>query len=81
MISNKQKKILAFPYSRYDSLICDGAVRSGKTSIIMWAFVDWAMRTFNGERFGICGKTVDSCSTVYINVACERTLYNALAQS
>ena len=43
MISPKQKKILAFPYSRYDSLICDGAVRSGKTSIIMWAFIEWAM--------------------------------------
>ena len=53
MISIKQKKILAFPYSRYDSLICDGAVRSGKTSIIMWAFVEWAMREFNGQRFGI----------------------------
>ena len=62
MISNKQKKILAFPYSRYDALICDGAVRSGKTSIIMWAFVEWAMREFNGQRFGICGKTVDSCT-------------------
>lgn len=62
MISNKQKKILAFPYSRYDALICDGAVRSGKTSIMMWAFVEWAMREFNGQRFGICGKTVDSCT-------------------
>ena len=61
-ISEKQKKILAFQYSRYDALICDGAVRSGKTSIIMWAFVDWAMREFNGQRFGICGKTVDSCT-------------------
>lgn len=60
MISIKQKKILAFPYSRYDALICDGAVRSGKTSIIMWAFIEWAMREFNGQRFGICGKTVDS---------------------
>lgn len=60
MISEKQKKILAFPYSKYDALICDGAVRSGKTSIMMWAFVDWAMREFNGQRFGICGKTVDS---------------------
>ena len=56
MISDKQKKILAFQYSRYDALICDGAVRSGKTSIIMWAFVEWAMREFNGQRFGICGK-------------------------
>lgn len=60
MISAKQKKILAFPYSKYDALICDGAVRSGKTSLMMWAFVDWAMREFSGQRFGVCGKTVDS---------------------
>lgn len=62
MISAKQRKILAFPYSRYETLICDGAVRSGKTSIITVAFVDWAMREFNGQRFGICGKTVDSAT-------------------
>lgn len=62
MISHKQKKILAFPYSRYDSLICDGAVRSGKTSIMMWAFVRWAMENFSGQRFGVCGRTVDSCT-------------------
>ena len=62
MISNKQKKILAFPYSRYDALICDGAVRSGKTSIMTWSFIEWAMREFNGQRFGICGKTVDSAT-------------------
>lgn len=62
MISDKQKKILAFQYSQYDALICDGAVRSGKTSIMMWAFVHWAMDNFNGQRFGICGKTVDSAT-------------------
>lgn len=62
MISPKQKKILAFPYSGHDALICDGAVRSGKTSIMMWAFIDWAMREFSGQRFGICGKTVDSAT-------------------
>lgn len=62
MISNKQKKILAFPYSRYDALICDGAVRSGKTSIMMWAFVRWAMENFSGQRFGVCGRTVDGCT-------------------
>lgn len=62
MISKKQKKILAFPYSPYDALICDGAVRSGKTSIVAVAFVDWAMREFSSQRFGICGKTVDSAS-------------------
>ena len=62
MISPKQKKILAFPYSRYDAIICDGAVRSGKTSIMMWAFIRWAMESFSGQRFGICGKTVDSAT-------------------
>lgn len=62
MISPKQRKILAFPYSNYDAIICDGAVRSGKTSIMTVAFVDWAMREFDGQRFGICGKTVDSAT-------------------
>ena len=62
MISPKQAKILAFPHSKYDALICDGAVRSGKTSIMMWAFVRWAMENFSGQRFGVCGRTVDSCT-------------------
>ena len=62
MISPKQKMILAFPYSKYDAIICDGAVRSGKTSLMMWAFVGWAMENFSGQSFGICGKTVDSCT-------------------
>lgn len=60
MISPKQKKILAFPYSKFDHIICDGAVRSGKTSIMSVAFIRWAMENFNGCRFGICGKTVGS---------------------
>lgn len=62
MISQKQKKILAFPYTSYDALICDGAVRSGKTSLMMWAFVWWAMENFDHQLFGLCGKTVDSCT-------------------
>lgn len=60
MISPKQKKILAFPYSRFGHIICDGAVRSGKTSIMSVTFIRWAMENFNGCRFGICGKTVGS---------------------
>jgi PBSX family phage terminase large subunit len=62
MISEKQKKILAFPYTNYDALIADGAIRSGKTSLMTVAFIDWAMREFNNQRFGLCGKTVDSCT-------------------
>lgn len=58
MISPKQKKILAFPYTHYDALICDGAVRSGKTSIMSVAFVLWMMRTFSSCSFAWCGKSV-----------------------
>lgn len=59
-ISKKQKQIMAFPFSDYDAIICDGAIRSGKTVFMMLSFVDDAMRRYNGQRFGICGKTVDS---------------------
>ena len=59
-ISEKQRKILAFPYTKYDALIADGAVRTGKTMMMTVAFVDWAMRNFSRQRFAICGKTVDS---------------------
>ena len=59
-ISKKQKQIMAFPFTDYDALICDGAIRSGKTAFMMLSFVDDAMRRYNGQRFGICGKTVDS---------------------
>lgn len=61
MISEKQMKILAFPYTKYEAIICDGSIRSGKSSIMMWAFVKWGMMNFDGQRFAICGKSVDSC--------------------
>lgn len=60
MISQQQKKILAFPYTKYKILICNGAIRSGKTTIMTWAFVDWAMKNFDNCWFGICGKTIGS---------------------
>lgn len=59
-ISNKQRQILAFPFTKYDALICDGAIRSGKTALMMIGFVDDAMRRYDRQRFAICGKTVDS---------------------
>lgn len=57
-LSKKQLQILAFPNSNYDSLICDGSVRSGKTSIMSVAFVIWAMRDFDRRNFAICSKTI-----------------------
>lgn len=59
-ISEKQLKIMAFPFTKYDALIADGAIRTGKTTFMALAFIDDAMRRYNGQRFGICGKTVDS---------------------
>lgn len=62
MVSDKQKKILAFPYTKtYQALVCNGAVRSGKTVFMMIAFIDWAMREFDGKNFAICSKTVTQC--------------------
>ena len=61
-ISKKQKQIMAFPYTNFDALIADGAIRSGKTAFMMLSFVDDAMRRYNNQRFGICGKTVDSAT-------------------
>lgn len=53
-------KILRWPYTGKAALICDGAVRSGKTSIMSLSFVLWAMGRFDRCSFGLCGKTVGS---------------------
>lgn len=43
-----------------DAIICDGAVRSGKTLSMSLGFVMWALANFNGATFAMCGKTVTS---------------------
>lgn len=59
-VSEKQKAILAFPYTDYDSLICEGAIRTGKTMFMAVAFFDWAMDNFDGCNFIVMGKSVGS---------------------
>lgn len=59
-ISPKQAEIFKFMAEPQDALICDGAVRSGKTIMMTIAFIEWAMAKFDGMSFGICGKTVRS---------------------
>ncbi len=58
--SAKQLQILLFPKSKYQALICDGAIRSGKTSVMSISFVLWATNTFTKHNFAICGKSVQS---------------------
>lgn len=59
-ISKKQIEIFKFAAEDHDALICDGAVRSGKTTLMIFAYIIWAMEKFNGSNFGVCGKTVRS---------------------
>lgn len=43
-----------------DAIICDGAVRSGKTFCMSLSFVFWIFYSFDGASFAICGKTIRS---------------------
>ena len=63
--SAKQKTVLTWwlpgsPHCKKEAIVCDGAVRSGKTMAMGLSFFLWAMTAFNGQRFGICGKTIAS---------------------
>ena len=56
--SEKQREILKFPYTKYDAIIADGAVRSGKTSVMSLSFFLWGMGNFRNCSFAMCGKSV-----------------------
>ena len=63
--SSKQMKALCWwmpesPFSKYDAIICDGAVRSGKTLCMSVSFVSWAFSGFSDCSFALCGKTIAS---------------------
>lgn len=47
-------------FKNLDGIICDGSIRSGKTVSMSVGFIMWAMTRFDGEVFGICGKTIES---------------------
>ena len=44
----------------YDAIICDGAVRSGKTVCMADGFFLWSMLNFDKQSFGLCGRSVSS---------------------
>jgi len=74
--SEKQLRVLTWwRDGRWEALICDGAVRSGKTFAMGvsdgavrsgktfamgLSFFLWAQAEFDGRQFGICGKTIAS---------------------
>ena len=63
--SPKQLRVLTWwcegsPDRDRDAVICDGAVRSGKTLCTSLSFVCWAFYRFSGADFALCGKTLTS---------------------
>ena len=42
----------------FDGILCDGAIRSGKTLSMVVGFFLWSMASFDRATFAICGKTV-----------------------
>ena len=44
----------------FDGVICDGAVRSGKTMALAVGFLLWSMTQFDGAVFALCGRTIES---------------------
>lgn len=47
-------------FRQCDAVICDGAIRSGKTVCMADGFFLWSMSCFDGQSFAICGKTIES---------------------
>ncbi len=71
--SEKQLKALCWwmpesPFSFYDAIICDGAVRSGKTLCMSVSFVAWAFSAFSDCSFALCGKTIASLKRNVVTV-------------
>lgn len=63
--SPKQRRVLTWwmpggEDAQMEAIVCDGAVRSGKTLAMGLSFFLWAMTCFDGARFGVCGKTIAS---------------------
>ncbi len=62
--SKKQLLVLGWynseKYKSFDGIICDGAVRSGKTFSMSLSFVLWSMSNFQNASFAFCGKTITS---------------------
>ncbi|MCM1285164.1 MAG: PBSX family phage terminase large subunit [Acetobacter sp.] len=63
--SKKQLLVLNWWCSNSDvhnknGIICDGAVRSGKTLCMSISFICWAFYNFSDTSFALCGKTITS---------------------
>lgn len=63
--SLKQLQVLTWwspgsPYKDKTAIVADGSVRAGKTVVMSLSYVIWAMTNFDGQNFGMAGKTIGS---------------------
>ena len=63
VFSPKQRTVLTWwrpgsPHEGRQAIVCDGAVRSGKTLCTGLSFFCWAMCCFHERNFALCGKTI-----------------------
>ncbi|MFK4900603.1 PBSX family phage terminase large subunit [Lactococcus petauri] len=70
--SKKQHQVMRWwrddsPHKDKDVIICDGSVRAGKTVVMIFSFILWAMTSFNDKQFIIAGKTIGSLRRNVIN--------------
>lgn len=75
--SPKQRQVLRWwipgdPNAGREAIVCDGAVRSGKTLAMGLSFFLWAQTCFQGQRFGVCGKTISSLRRNVLSVILPR---------
>lgn len=63
--SARQKRVMTWwmpgkADAKMEAIVCDGAVRSGKTLAMGLGFFLWAQCCFDRQKFGVCGKTIAS---------------------
>lgn len=46
------------PWAKCDIMIADGSIRSGKTVSVIDSFITWSLDNYDGEQFGIAGKSM-----------------------
>lgn len=74
--SPKQLKLMYWymdgsPYQNCDTVIADGAVRSGKTIAMICGFFRWSLAAFQGETFILAGKTIGALKKNVIGPALQ----------
>ena len=59
-------------YADREAVICDGAVRSGKTLAMGLGFFYWATACFSGQQFALCGRSVGALRRNLLNTVLPR---------